>query len=119
MTYVDTIVYVIMMIGASSAMALLFASTVLSYKWWNLPLIHRRHTSKNSQQKRQGRKRDLIPQRKVVEVKSQSQSLVDLKCISNRSELIKKTSRKTIFSLSIPAYSAVTGDLTSTNRGSQ
>jgi predicted ATP-binding protein involved in virulence len=115
---VDTIVYVIMMIGASLAMALLFASTVLSYKWWNLPLIHRLHTSKNGQQKRRGRE-ILIPQRKVVEVKSQSQSLVDLKCISNRSELIKKTSNKTIFSLSIPAYSAVTGDLISTNRGSQ
>ena len=85
----DTIVFVIMMIGASLAIALLFASTVLSYKWWNLPLFHRHHTSKDSQQKRQGRKR-VIPQHKVVEVKSQSQRLVQLRRISNWSELINK-----------------------------
>lgn len=70
----DTIVFVITMIGASLVIALLFASTVLSYKWRNLPLFHRRHTSKDSQQKRQGSNSELIPQHKVVEVKSQSQS---------------------------------------------
>ena len=86
----DTIVFVITMIGASLAIALLFASTVLSYKWWNLPLIHRHHKSKDSQQKRQGSNNELIPQHKVVEVKSHSQSLVQLKGISNWSELINK-----------------------------
>ncbi|CAN5504624.1 hypothetical protein BH18THE2_BH18THE2_32870 [soil metagenome] len=86
----DTIVFVITMIGASLAIALLFASTVLSCKWWNLPLFHRRHKSKDSQQKRQGSYSELIPQHKVVEVKSQSQSLVQLKGISNWSELINK-----------------------------
>ena len=85
----DTIVFVITMIGGSFAIALLFASTVLSYKWWNLPLFHRHHKSKDSQQKRQGSK-TVIPQHKVVEVKSQSQSLVQLKRISNWSELINK-----------------------------
>jgi hypothetical protein len=87
---VDTIVFVIMMIGESLAIALLFASTVLSYKWWNLPLFHRHLTSKDSQQKRQGSNSELSPQHKVVEVKSHSQSLVQLKRISNWSELINK-----------------------------
>ena len=85
----DTIVFVITMIGASFAIALLFASTVLSYKWWNLPLFHRHNKSKYTQQKRQGSK-TVIPQHKVVEIKSQSQSLVQLKRISNWSELLNK-----------------------------
>lgn len=115
----DTIVFVITMIGASLAIALLFASTVLSYKLWNLPLFHRHHTSKTANKNGKGGREIFILQHKVVEVKSQFQSLVDLKCLSNRRELIRKTSSKTIFSLLIPAYSAVTWDLTSTNRGSQ
>jgi hypothetical protein len=87
---VDTIIYVIMMIGASLAMALLFASTVLSYKWWNLPLIHRHHISKQVNKTAWDDQRSYSPQRKVVKVKLQSPSLVDLKSISNRSGIIKK-----------------------------
>ena len=44
-------VFVITMMGASLAIALLFASTVLSFKWWNLPLFHKHHKNKDSQQK--------------------------------------------------------------------
>jgi hypothetical protein len=70
-------------------MALLFASTVLSYKWWNLPLVQRHLRSKNSQQKRERSNKELIPQQKVIEAKPQSQNLVQLKHI-NWSELINK-----------------------------
>jgi hypothetical protein len=78
-----------MMIGASLMMALLFASTVLSYKWWNLPLVQRHLRSKNSQQKRERSNNELIPQHKEIEAKPQSQNLVQLKHI-NWSELINK-----------------------------
>ena len=85
----DTIIFVVTMIGASLMMALLFASTVLSYKWWNLPLVQRHLRSKNSQQKRERSNNELVPQHKVIEVKPQSQNLVQLKHI-NWSELINK-----------------------------
>ena len=86
----DTIIIlVVTMIGASLMMALLFASTVLSYKWWNLPLVQRHLRSKNSQQKRERSNKELIPQHKVIEAKPQSQNLVQLKHI-NWSELINK-----------------------------
>lgn len=78
------------MIGASLMMALLFASTVLSLKWWNIVLIRRHHRSKNNQQKQQENNRELIPQHTSVKVKSQSQNLVQLKCISSLNELINK-----------------------------
>ena len=54
-----------------------------------MPLFHRHNKSKDSQQKWQVGK-IVIPQHKVVEVKSQSQSLVQLKRISNWSELLNK-----------------------------
>jgi hypothetical protein len=63
-------------------MALLFASTVLSYTWWNSPLIHRYHQSKYSQQKWEGSNRQVIPQYKDVD-KLQSPHLVQLKHIFN------------------------------------
>jgi hypothetical protein len=69
--------------------ALLFASTVLSYKWWNLPFFHRYLRGKNSQQKREGSNNELVPQHKIIEVKPQSQNLIQLKHI-NWSELINK-----------------------------
>jgi hypothetical protein len=77
------------MIGVSLMMALLFASTVLSYKWWNLPLVQRHLRSKNSQQKWERSNNELVPQHKVIEAKPQSQNLVQLKHI-NWSELINK-----------------------------
>jgi hypothetical protein len=40
-TYVDTIIVVVIMVGASLTMALVFAGTVLSFKWWNLAGIRR------------------------------------------------------------------------------
>ncbi|MGB8778304.1 MAG: hypothetical protein WCC82_08750 [Nitrososphaeraceae archaeon] len=85
----DTIIFVVTMIGASLMMALLFASTVLSYKWWNLPLVQKHLRSKNSQQKRDRSNNELIPQHKVIEAKPQSQNLVQLKHI-NWSELMNK-----------------------------
>jgi hypothetical protein len=78
------------MVFGSLMMALLFASTALSYMWWNSPpLIHRYHQSKNSQEKWEGSNRQVIPQHKDVD-KLQSQHLVQLKCIFNWSELINK-----------------------------
>ena len=41
MTYVDTIIFEVTMVGANLAIALLFASTVLSLKWWKPTTIHR------------------------------------------------------------------------------
>jgi hypothetical protein len=78
------------MIGSSLAIALLFAATVLSFKWWKMIVIHRHHRSKKNQQKKQDSNRELIPQHKIVEVKSQSQKLVQLKRMSNWNELINK-----------------------------
>jgi hypothetical protein len=77
------------MVFGSLMMALLFASTAISYMWWNSPLIHRYHQSKNSQQKWEGSNRQVIPQHKDVD-KLQSQHLVQLKRIFNWSELINK-----------------------------
>ena len=84
-----TIIFVVTMIGASLMMALLFASTVLSYKWWNLPLVQRHLRRKNNQQKRERSNNELIPQHKVIEAKPQSKNLVQLKHV-NWSELINK-----------------------------
>ena len=115
----DTIVFVITMIGASSLWHFFLLQRCYRISGgiclYFIDIIQVKTANKNGK----GVIDKLIPQHKVVEVKSQSQSLVQLKRISNRSELIKKTSNKTIFSLSIPAYSAITGDSTSTNRGSQ
>ena len=86
----DTIILVVSMIGASLMIALIFASTVLSFKWWNMVLIRRHHRSKNNQQKQQENNRELIPQHTSVKVKSQSQNLVQLKRISSLNELINK-----------------------------
>jgi hypothetical protein len=72
--------------------ALLFASTVLSYMWWNSPLIHRYHQSKNSQQNWEGSNRQVIPQHKDVD-KLQSQHLIQLKRIFNWNELINRKSK--------------------------
>jgi heme A synthase len=77
------------MVFGGLMMALLFTSTVLSYMWWNSPLIHRYHQSKNSQEKWEGSNRQVIPQHKDVD-KLQSQQLVQLKRIFNWSELINK-----------------------------
>jgi hypothetical protein len=80
------------MVFGGLMMALLFASTVLSYMWWNSPLIHRYHQSKNSQEKWEGSNRQVIPQHKDLD-KLQSQHLVQLKRISNRSDLINRKSK--------------------------
>lgn len=37
----DTIIVVVIMVGASLTMALVFAGTVLSFTWWNLARIRR------------------------------------------------------------------------------
>jgi hypothetical protein len=89
-TYVDTITFIVIIAGSSLAVALLFAATVLSFKWWKMILIHRHHRNKKDQQKKQDSNNKLIPQYKVVEVKSQSQKLVQLKRMSNWNELINK-----------------------------
>jgi hypothetical protein len=86
---VDTIILVVTMVFGSLMMALLFASTVLSYMWRNSPPIHRYHQSKNSQQKWEGSNRQVIPQHKDLD-KLQSQHLVQLDRIFNWSELINK-----------------------------
>jgi hypothetical protein len=84
------IIVVVSMIGVSLMMALFFASTVLSYKWWNLPFFHRYLRGKNSQQKREGSNNELVPQHKVIEVKPQSQNLIQLKHINRRTSRLAK-----------------------------
>jgi hypothetical protein len=80
------------MVFGSLMMALLFASTVLSYMWRNSPPIHRYHQSKNSQEKWEGSNRQVIPQHKDLD-KLQSQHLVQLDRIFNWSELINKKAK--------------------------
>lgn len=86
----DTIIFVVTMVGASLAVALLFASTVLSRKWRDMISIHRHHGNKNGQQKKPEKNKKLISEYIGVKIKSQSQSLVQLKRISSLSELINK-----------------------------
>jgi len=93
---VDAITLVGIMIGSSLAIALLFAATVLSLRWWEMILIHRhRRNGKSIQQQQLEINRKLISNHvtkvKVeAKTKSQSQTLVQLKRMSNWNELINK-----------------------------
>ena len=87
----DTIILVVSMIGASLLIALFFASSVLSFKWWNLVFTNR-HRSEDDQFRNSNMngKRTLPHAGIKVKSQSQSQNLVQLKRISSLNELINK-----------------------------
>ena len=88
----DTIIVVVSMIGASLMMALLFASTVLSFKWWSISLTHR-HRSEDDEFRNSNINRKRTLPHEGIKVKSQSQNLVQLKRISSWSELKNKKAK--------------------------
>jgi hypothetical protein len=94
---VDAITLVGIIIGSSLAIALLFAATVLSLRWWEIILIHRHRRNVNSTQQQQQLEinRKLISNhvtkvKSEAKTKSQSQTLVQLKRMSTWNELINK-----------------------------
>ncbi len=98
----DTIIFVVTIIAANLAIALLFASTVLSLKWWEQITIHRLlKRSKKDISKMQGQPNDvnrissnpiIMTTRTGAQIKSKSktQALVQHKRIPSLSELINK-----------------------------
>jgi hypothetical protein len=88
-TYVDTIIVVVLMTGASLMMALLFASTVLSFKWWSIFFTHRRRSGDDKLRKVKINGKQVLLHA-GIKVKSQSQNLVQLKRLSSWSELKNK-----------------------------
>jgi hypothetical protein len=94
---VDAITLAVIMIGSSLTIALLFAATVLSFKWWKVIAIHRHSRNRNSSQQQQQLQisRKLTPNhvtkvKSEARTKSQTQTLVQLKRMSNWNELINK-----------------------------
>lgn len=97
---------VTIIVGASLTIALLFARTVLSLKWWKPFAIHRRkkksnEISINQEQIRANRKAVSDPSRTTIttdtinsdiqiKIKSKSQTLVQFKRISSLNESINK-----------------------------
>ena len=92
---------VTIMVGASLTIALLFATTVLSLKWWKPFAIHRR--KKNSidkisikQDHTHANRKDVsattttINSETQIKTKSKSQTLVQFKRISSLNELVNK-----------------------------
>lgn len=77
------------MIGASLMMALLFASTVLSFKWWEI-LFTYWGKSRGIQLKKSDRKRKHELLHAETKVRSHSHNLVQLKRLSSLNELINK-----------------------------
>jgi hypothetical protein len=74
------------MIGASLVIALIFASTVLSFKWWSRFITHRHRGGNDWLRKIKLNGKRTLPHA-GLKVKSQSQNLVQLKRITNWSEL--------------------------------
>jgi len=96
---------VTIMVGASLTIALLFATTVLSLKWWKTFAIHRRKKNSsdkisiNQDQTHANRKAAFGPSRTTtdtinsnvqIKTKSKSQTLVQFKRISSLNELVNK-----------------------------
>lgn len=77
------------MVGAGLMMALLFASTVLSFKWWEILFTHWRKSG-DIQLKKSDRKRKHTLLHAETKVRSRSHNLVQLKRISGLNELINK-----------------------------
>ena len=101
MTYVDTIIFVVTMIGANLTIALIFASTVLSFKWWKPNTNHghpkesRKNISKIQEYLDTNRISSLNPVSKTINFEKQTWSkskarILQLKGISRLSDLVNK-----------------------------
>ena len=77
------------MIGASLMITLFFASTVLSFKWWSIFFKHQHKSGDDRFRKKKTNGKRML-QHAGINVKSQSHNLVQLKRVSNWTELKNK-----------------------------
>jgi hypothetical protein len=103
-TYVGAIMFVVTLVGASLTIALIFATTVLSLKWWKPFAIHGIKKRSNSQlninrEQTYANKKAISGSLKTtttinsdiqIKTKSKSQTLVQFKRISSLNELVNK-----------------------------
>jgi hypothetical protein len=104
-TYVDAIIFVILMVGMSLMMALLFAGTVLSFKWWKLVAVPRnpknRNNSNKEKQQVSGNTRLVSNLGQATDAegkiksksKSKSQTVARIRLFSNWGELLNKKAK--------------------------
>ena len=92
MTYVDPISKVATLIGSSLTMVLLFSKTVLLVKWWKRYIYNTNLETGKSQEKRKSEStRVFTSDQMLVNSKSQSQSIVQVKLSKwNNDNLINK-----------------------------
>ena len=99
----NTIIFVVIMTVASLTMALLFAGTVLSLRWWKLIVIHRHPKNRNNNNSNNQNQQLNVDTKLVsnsastinaearIKSKSKSQTLVQLKRMSDLNKLLDKT----------------------------
>jgi len=98
---VDTIIFVVTIVGANLAIALIFASTVLPFKWWKPNTNHRhlkenrKNISKIQEYSDANRITSLNSTTKTINVETQTRSeskarTLQLKSISSLRDLVNK-----------------------------